>query len=367
MIPTRNPFTATLGIPISPKSRPWSEGTGGFYLSAGGDDKSIYFVTSRHIFFPEDDNSMYMHQNDSMAPEEVMILGSSAFNEKLDNINYEIRGQQFAITDALERIKSVMNMNDSASVIERRDAEWDLQKAKEGLKSLIALHHDIATHWKSKDNRVFGELIWAPPISLSTTPDHYTLDIAVIKIDVDKLDSRNYLGNTISIGNKYTPQEFMDRVYMHYTNTSKSSFPANRLVKLQDQVPKIALTKQPICDKANEPCLIVFKNGAATGTTIGKANNVSSYTRQYFTDKYMESREWPIIPTNKDSGAFSDKGDSGSCIADAFSCVGGIITGGSGATESADVTYVTPISYIMEVLHSFKPFQYAHLNPILTH
>ena len=49
-----------------------------------------------------------------------------------------------------------------------------------------------------------------------------------------------------------------------------------------------------------------------------------------------------MVPTNKDSGAFSAKGDSGSCVADAFNRVGGILTGGSGATESSDVTYVTP-------------------------
>lgn len=118
-------------------------------------------------------------------------------------------------------------------------------------------------------------------------------------------------------------------------------------------------------DAVAEPCLIVFKNGAKTGTTIGKANNVSSFTRTYFPPQHVESREWPIIPTNKDSGPFSAKGDSGSCVADAFSRVGGIIIGGSGTTDSADVTYATPITYIMEVLHASKYFQHAHLNPIL--
>lgn len=55
----RDPYTATLGIPISTKDRPWVEGTGGFYLSAGGDDKDIYLVTARHVIFPfdKDDNN----------------------------------------------------------------------------------------------------------------------------------------------------------------------------------------------------------------------------------------------------------------------------------------------------------------------
>lgn len=48
----RDPYTATLGIPVSTKDRPWAEGTGGFYLGAGDDDKDIYLVTARHVVFP---------------------------------------------------------------------------------------------------------------------------------------------------------------------------------------------------------------------------------------------------------------------------------------------------------------------------
>jgi len=118
-------------------------------------------------------------------------------------------------------------------------------------------------------------------------------------------------------------------------------------------------------DANNDPCLVVFKNGAATGMTIGKGNNVSSYTRYYFAGKHQESREWPVISTDKYLGVFSADGDSGSCVADAFSRIGGIITGGSGIRENCDVTYVTPISFIMRVLHNTKLFEHAHLNPVL--
>src|SRR6266550_7135449 len=92
----------------------------------------------------------------------------------------------------------------------------------------------------------------------------------------------------------------------------------------------------------SESCLVVFKNGAKTGITIGKANNVSSYTRNVFAGQHHESREWPVISTDKHSGVFSTVGDSGSCVADAFSRIGGILTGGSGASDPSDITYVTP-------------------------
>ncbi|KZT00087.1 uncharacterized protein LAESUDRAFT_764913 [Laetiporus sulphureus 93-53] len=306
----RNPYTATLSIPIFAK--------GGFYLSAGGDDKNIFLVTARHVVLPLDnnDNNEYDRKNDSKAREDVVVLSTSGFNENLTVIDDDIEGQESAITDAKERIDSVKGLD---NVKEREEAEHDLQKAEEGLKALRALRHEIA-----------------PPIVLSTKLGQYTLEIAVIKIDAGMLDANNYCGNTIYLGNKYTRQQFMKKVYLHPTSTTSFKFPANRLVTLQDQVPASALVKQPMLDANGDPCLVVFKNGVKTGTTIGKANNVSSYTRHYFAGQYKESREWPVISTDKNSGVFSAKGDCGSCVADAFSRVGGILTGGSGAPDSCD-------------------------------
>ena len=98
------------------------------------------------------------------------------------------------------------------------------------------------------------------------------------------------------------------------------------------------------------------------------ANNISSYTRNYFTGQYQESREWPVIPIDEKKWgapyqAFSAKGDSGSCVANISGRFGGILTGGSGDTDSCDVSYVTPISFIMKVFHDTKRFKHAHLNP----
>lgn len=231
----REPYTATLGIPISTKDRPWTEGTGGFYLNAGGDDKNVYLVTARHVVLPfdKDNNKEYQYQNDMKAPEDVVVLGTVGFNKKLAAIKYETRGQESAITDAEERIDSVEDMNDPESVAECKNAEQDLQNAKEGLKALRILCCDIETQWNTKEKRVFGKLVWAPPIALSTEPGQYTLDLAVIKIDADKLDANNYRGNSINIGNKYTRQQFMDKVYLHRTGPASFKFPANRLVTLQ--------------------------------------------------------------------------------------------------------------------------------------
>jgi hypothetical protein len=92
------------------------------------------------------------------------------------------------------------------------------------------------------------------------------------------------------------------------------------MMRLSDRLSlsESALISPPMLDNMNNSCLIVFKNGAKMGMTIGKANNVSTYTRNYFAGQYQKSRQWPFVPTDKHLGMFSAKGDSGSCVADVF-------------------------------------------------
>ncbi|KAG8892205.1 hypothetical protein FRB99_002882, partial [Tulasnella sp. 403] len=337
--------------PIHRDPRPWAEGTAGFYLSVGGDDKNIYLVTARHVVLPidKDDNKEYECTNTSKAREDVVVLCTSGFNEKLAAIDYDIRGQESAITDAKERIRLVEGVNDPESVTERKAGEQDLKKAVEGLEALMTLRHEITTQWEAKEKRVIGELVWAPPIVLSTEPGEYTLDLAVIKIDAGTLDAKNYRGNSINIGNKYTRQQFMDKVYPNPTSppsVTSFKFPADRIVTLQDQVPESDLVKPPMLDANGDQCLVVFKNGAKTGV-----EGVAGHSYRHAL-----------------SGAFSAKGDSGSGVADALGRVGGILISGTSdpnATGAVDVTYVTPISFITKVLHNSKRFEHAHLNPVL--
>ncbi|KAF8258762.1 hypothetical protein EI94DRAFT_1753595, partial [Lactarius quietus] len=289
----RDPYTAT-SVSRSPLSRGPGRGNWRLLPQRWWRHRDIYLVTARHV--------LYERTNVSKAREDVV---------KLTAIENDIRDQEIAINEANQMIQSVEGMDDTVSVKQRRKAGAGFAGGGGWAEGLRALHHEIGTQWGEKEKRIFGELVWAPPIALSTEPGQYTLDLAVIRIDAGKLDAGNYRGNSINLGN------------------NPSSF------KLPIGLPESALVKRPCSDANGEPCLVVFKNGAQTGTTIGKANN------------YQESREWPIIPTDKYSGVFSAKGDSGSCIADAFSRIGGILTGGAAnpnLPDSADVTYATPIT-----------------------
>ena len=375
-VTAREPYTATLGIPISAKSMPWAKGTGGFYISAGGNDNKIYLVTARHVVLPldKDTNVEWKCNGASEARYDVVVLGNSAFDKKLSSIDTEVRRQADNVESSQRRIDAVAGRKDSGAVEGRRDAEYELRRANQAIKGLTELHNDIATGWATLDDRVFGHLVWSPPINLSENPGQYTQDFAVIEIHAGKLDAKNYGGNTINLSSKYRHHQFIDKMNPNPTSRTNFKLPFDRLMKLQGHVPELELYNPPTLDQYNEPCLAVYKNGAQTGVTIGYGNNVCSYTRNCFEGEYTMSKEWPILSDDCSPWAvfplkvFSTKGDSGSIIGDGFGRMCGLITGGAGGlgdTDYYDITFATPIEYIMKVLHTTETFKDAHLNPVL--
>lgn len=116
-------------------------------------------------------------------------------------------------------------------------------------------------------------------------------------------------------------------------------------------------------DRNGPPCITVLKRGRSTNLTVGRATTFVSYTRKYFSeDDVAVSKEWAVIPLNHQSGVFSAKGDSGSVVVHGLERIAGMITGGSGATETSDVTFVTPIDFIMEIIHKYKPLANAYIR-----
>jgi hypothetical protein len=90
-------------------------------------------------------------------------------------------------------------------------------------------------------------------------------------------------------------------------------------------------------------------NDLSTGLTIGRLNTIRSVVRYYSKKESGRfSREVCIISHHSKSEAFSQKGDSGSVVVDGKGRIVGILTGGAGAPEGFDTTYVTPISFIIE-------------------
>jgi hypothetical protein len=62
------------------------------------------------------------------------------------------------------------------------------------------------------------------------------------------------------------------------------------------------------------------------------------------------SKEVSILPRNSESGTFSRPGDSGSAVVDGKGRFAGLLTGGAGATDVSDCTYLTSIDFLLKCM-----------------
>lgn len=124
-------------------------------------------------------------------------------------------------------------------------------------------------------------------------------------------------------------------------------YPQDGLLQAFDIVQDAEMRNPQHLDVHGEKCLLVVKNGLATGTTIGRLNGLESFTRVY--KEYgisQKSLEIAVLPYDKAHGKFSEAGDSGSVVLDRAGRIVGILTGGSGPADETDTTYLTPYWWI---------------------
>ena len=158
------------------------------------------------------------------------------------------------------------------------------------------------------------------------------------------------------------PDEFTVKCFPRGDANWGFKYPRYRLLPLVGTITDELMRTPDMWDSDGKPCLLVVKNGNATGTTLGRANGVFSVVRDYFTDMSVNqtSMEWGIINYNSKSEVFSEPGDSGSIVADIRGRIGGMLTGGSGKTES-DMTYATPFWWLLQHIKT-NGFPNAHLD-----
>ena len=356
-VDVREALTATLGITICAQSTPWAEGTGGFFLSEGGNGKRLLLVTARHVVFPpnKQNNELFEHKSDSQRRRDVLVLSDVSFQQHLVSIQAEIDGQEINIRYQKKRIENVVGRAGEAAKKEREASQSLVDRAEANVKALTAFRHELSTHWATEQSRVLGHVIFSPPITVGAGTEQYTQDVAVIEIDAAKIDPSTFTGNVIDLGSKFTPDVLTSMMYPNPKNVHNFEYPGDRLLSLRGTIADKEMREPAMYDKNGDPCLIVLKRGRTTDLTVGRANNIRSYTRNCFGDNEPEvSKEWAILPFDNQSGPFSAKGDSGSVIVDGGGRIGGLLTGGAGVTDSSDVSYATPIDFVLKCIRSSK-------------
>ena len=65
--------------------------------------------------------------------------------------------------------------------------------------------------------------------------------------------------------------------------------------------------------------------------------------------------ETAVYPSDNDSGPFSRDGDSGSIIVDALGKFVALLTGGTGPTDSSDITFGSSMYWLWEIIKAEFP------------
>ncbi|KAF7982540.1 hypothetical protein HWV62_27504, partial [Athelia sp. TMB] len=366
----REPFTGTLGITICSRSTPWAEGTGGFFLSEGGGSKKLLLVTARHVVFPpnednEENNNLFERKSDSQR-HDVLVLSDASFKEHLTSIQAKIREHESTIEYENRCIARKPEEDDDEDEEEvekqRKHSQSLLEKAEASIFALNTFQHELSVSWATEQSRILGHVIFAPPIVAGVGAEQHTQDVAVIEIDASKIDPSSFPGNAIDLRTKFSPGVLMRMMPQNPRSTTNFKYPLNHLLSLRGTITDDEMRRPTTYDQQNVPCIMVLKRGRTTGLTVGRANNLFSYVRNHFGDNVSAvSKEWAILPfggirafPGPNPSIFSETGDSGAVVVDGAGRIGGLLTCGSGAKDAFDLSYATPISFVLKAIRSNK-------------
>ncbi|GBE88767.1 hypothetical protein SCP_1401720 [Sparassis crispa] len=336
-----DPVTTALGLPIAGLKMLKSRGTMGFYFRVG---KVLYAVTARHVLFPEDEgNNPYSYV--AGPKKKVVLMSTKAFTTFLISIQGHI-GTLNNTVGVLEKWVTALTARSEGSGPNAEQAAGELELKKFFVK--------VKKQWTKPKDRVIGHVVWAPPVSVSTAPHGYTKDICVIKLDEKKF-SQNFRKNVLDLGPEIDAAKFISLMYPRIDAPSDFDYPAERLLELRGVLSAEEIRTPNNKDHKGDPMRYIIKRGLTTLTTIGCLSGFESHVRHYFALGSRDSVEAAVYPYDNDSGPFSRGGDSGSIIVDALGKVVALLTGGTGPTDSSDITFGSPMYWLWEIIKAQFP------------
>ncbi|KAH8108684.1 hypothetical protein DFH11DRAFT_1862160 [Phellopilus nigrolimitatus] len=362
----RSPLTPALGLHIAASDRPGTQGTMALYFAEGGNSDKVLGLTCHHVLFKTDGatNDDYVFPGAGAPLQYVQLLGTRAFDKLLHSIKMRIghSGVMVEIYEGqIKRLEARVCGDDEEDVAEAKELKKTrglLDDANEAIEDLEKFYEKVKKEWGKPSQRTIGYIRSSPAIAFNVGPEGFTEDWGVFELDGPKFKDA-FKGNFIDLGTEIPPDQFTLKMYPRDDGKTSFKYPGNRLLQLRDMITEERMRDPDMLDHNNEACLLVIKNGNATDVTIGRATGIFSFVRDDETGQ--ESMEWAIYNYDNKSGVFSAPGDCGSIIVDGLGRIGGLLTGGTGKTETSDVTYATPMWWLWPRIK--QHFPNAHLYP----
>ncbi|WWD04257.1 hypothetical protein V865_002325 [Kwoniella europaea PYCC6329] len=358
-------FSASLGLAITTRAKPFVFGSSAFFVRDRLDKTdTIMLLTGQHVIsgttningynayvkLPSDKDGIikpkYVESEiDKAPPTDVVIINQhiikkaqTALHTKIQRKSSDVEKGKVAVDAALSSDRAIRT-------------KLELELAELDLKALEATEKDLLESWFSPGQNVIGQVFCFPQKRYNVGDKGYTEDFAVIRLDSRRLPRSIHNSLDLSSEASYDYAAYDDHAPF-------LAIPDPGFLRVEGMLNEHDL-RQP---------LSVLCYGAASGLKRGRSLSVMSMVKPYGEDgqKRIEgytrtwSREWGIVAIKKDGPApFSVPGDSGSGVIARDGRAGGILTGGSGAgngppeAEGKDVTYVTPIYWILERMKEY--------------
>lgn len=346
-------FSEYLGTCIA-SSDTAAEGTKCLYLRVRTSDK-ILALTCRHVALPRQDyDSKYRH-DETTPGQAISQPGGRYFAKVKDDIEYALSDLNKKLA-RLESNESLLDEDKSLRINRekrQRDIQLQNQRALETL-------NDPAI-------RIIGHVLFAPAFGIGATQrgSQRLRDWALIDLHQDKHNTNlDRLQNRAMI-TRWVEEDLRNTVRAEFGESvgHELEIDGSQTVRLTGTITEeeIYTTRlQRESQSLDAKAIMVLKYGRKTGLTVGLANQVKSVLRFPREDdpNGQLSEEWCIVGSKKSRWnpdcTFSEPGDSGACVWDIRGRIGGMITSGLGheLRKTLDVTYATPIEWLMEDIRS---------------
>ncbi|KAI9767871.1 MAG: hypothetical protein M1840_005364 [Geoglossum simile] len=352
-------FTTALGLSIAPLKYPHFEGTAAFYFRLGKDDKRTAILTYAHVARPPPiyANTGMTRKTESQAREEFVALGNMGYNNAVKAMIGTISDLVDSIAawnDVLARLGKPVE-GENSKVTKRHKEHLELVAgAAEKIEEVNAIHDEVTKHRTIPDQRVLGFVLHSEKIEVSVEPHNFTKDWALIELYEEKIDWSTFKGNKVYVRGNLSIADFGNTMFPLPVDRANYQYPKDGL-KAYGVVKHAGIRDPQQPDVYGEKCLLIVKNGLATGTTVGRTNGLESFTRVY-NDYNIEhtSIEIAVLPY-KTRGKFSYAGDSGSIVLARDGRIVGILTGGAGLIDESDITYLIPYWWVEQQIKAEYP------------
>jgi hypothetical protein len=205
----RKPFTAALGLSITPLKYPHFEGTATLYFRLGKDDKRTAILTCAHVARPPPiyANTGMTYRSESQPREVFVALGNMGYSSAIKAMISTIDDLVYSIAtwkDVLVRLGEPVE-GENSKVTERRKEHLELvAKATKKIEEVNAIHDEVTKHRTIPDQRVLGFVLHSEKIEVSVEPYNFTKDWALIELYEEKVDWSTFKGNKVYVGMSFS-------------------------------------------------------------------------------------------------------------------------------------------------------------------